>query len=65
MGSWMPAVNTELIRSAMGRRRPQSFAERSQQESAWALNRYKYPIGRADTPEMQDAVRRTSLGASS
>jgi hypothetical protein len=60
----MPDLDPELIRSALGRSRPQNFAQRNQQESAWAMNRYKYPIGRANTPEMQEAVRRSAIGAS-
>lgn len=64
MENWMPEVSQELIRAALGRRANPTFAEESQQASLWPINRYKYPIGRASTPEMQDAVQRSLKAAS-
>ena len=65
MGSWMPELNLDAMKAAIGRRQPLNFAEQSQAAMPEPINRWKTPLGRATTPEEYEAVRRSELAKTS
>jgi hypothetical protein len=75
MANWMPEVNEKLMRSAVGRRttappmqqvakEPPVVAEKSQAAMLWPINRWKYPLGREENPQMREALARQLNGGS-
>ena len=60
----MPELDPQPMRDALARRGPQTFAEKSQTAMLEPINRYKTSLGRAATPEMLEAVRRSELANS-
>lgn len=65
MGSWMPEINPDMVKAAIGRRQPPNYAEQSRAAMLEPINRWKTPLGRATTPEEYEAVRRSEVAKSS
>ena len=57
----MPAIDPQLLAEAVGggqSGQPQTLAEKSQAAMLWPIYRYKSAVGRAATPQIEQALRR-------